>query len=287
MYDSLGDRQKDYEKASDYTLIRRTPIICRVDGRSFHRVCRKLNKPYEPLLLEAMAKTMFYVVGEMAGAVFAYQQSDEITFVLRNDQSLDSEPWYGNRIQKISSVAASLATLGFNKAILNSDNKLNLVGDAIFDARVFALPSIGEVVNNLIWRQQDCTRNAVSGASQAVLGKKFGKKVALKMLHGQSTKDKLELMRTECGIDFSQEFPTAYRMGVGAYKVPMIIPSKDGTNSTRKKWTIDWDLPDFVTERDFIYNLIFSGHDVFRENSLTTLTLQQQNKVEEVTKSLS
>lgn len=283
MYDTLGDRQKDYEKAYDYTLIRRTPIICRVDGRSFHRVCRKLTKPYEPLLLEAMAKTMFYVVSEMAGAVFAYQQSDEITFVLRNDQSLDSEPWYGNRIQKISSIAASLATLGFNKAISDSEKKLNLVGDAVFDARVFAIPTIGEVVNNLIWRQQDCTRNATSGAAQAVLGRKFGKKIALKMLHGQSTKDKLELMRVECGIDFQQEFPAAYRMGVGVYKVPMIVPSKDGTSSTRKKWTIDWELPDFITERDFIYNLIFSGHDVFRENSLIT-TLQQQNQVKEVTK---
>lgn len=276
MYDTLGDRQKDYEKAFDYTLIRRTPIIVRVDGRSFHRVCRKLKKPYEPLLLEAMADTMFYVVSEMAGAVFAYQQSDEITFVLRNDQSLDSEPWYGNRIQKISSISSSLATLGFNKAVTKLDKKLDLVGDAVFDARVFAMPTIGEVVNNLIWRQQDCTRNAISGAAQAILGKKFGKKTGLKMLHGQSAKDKVELMKTECGIDFEQEFPASYRMGVGAYKVPIIIPSRDGGDSTRKKWTIDWELPNFVTERDFIHNLIFSGHDVFREDSIATLKRQDR-----------
>jgi len=134
MYDTLGDRQKDYEKAFDYSLIRRTPIIVRVDGRSFHKVCRKLAKPYEPLMLEAMVNTMFYVVSEMAGAVFAYQQSDEITFVLRNDQSLDSEPWYDNRVQKIVSIVSSLATLGFNKTINNIDKKLDLTGDAIFDA---------------------------------------------------------------------------------------------------------------------------------------------------------
>lgn len=271
MYDSLGDRQKDYEKAFDYTLIRRTPVIVRVDGRSFHRVCRKLQKPYEPLLLEAMAQTMFYVVSEMAGAVFAYQQSDEITFVLRNDQSLDSEPWYGNRIQKIASVAAGLATLGFNKSIDKLERKLDLVGDALFDARVFGMPTIGEVVNNLIWRQQDCTRNAVSGAAQAVLGRQFGKKTALKMLLGQSTKDKIDLMKKECGIDFDEEFPNAFRMGVGAYKIPIIIPTNAGEDSTRKKWTIDWELPNFVIERDFIHNLIFNGQDVFRANSLITL----------------
>lgn len=271
MYDTLGDRQKDYEKAFDYTLIRRTPIIVRVDGRSFHRVCRKLKKPYEPLLLESMVDTMFYVVSEMAGAVFAYQQSDEITFVLRNDQTLDSEPWYANRVQKIASVAASLATFGFNKAISKHSNSLDLVGDAIFDARVFAMPTIAEVVNNLIWRQQDCTRNAISGAAQTILSKKFGKKIGLKMLHNQSTKNKIDLMKTECNIDFEEEFPSSYRIGVGAYKSPIFVSSKDGQDSIRKKWKIDWDLPNFVSERDFIYNLIFSGHDVFREDSIATL----------------
>ena len=272
MYDSLGDRQKDYEAAYDSKIIRRTPVMVRVDGRSFHRVCKKLKKPYEPLLLEAMAHTMFFVVSEMAGAVFAYQQSDEITFVLRNDQSLDSEAWYGNRIQKIASITGSLATLGFNNAIRELGTKLDLSGDALFDARVWGMPTISEVVNNLIWRQQDCTRNSISGAAQAVVGKKFGKKTALKMLHGLSSKDKIEMMLNDCGIVFEEEFPSAFRMGVGAYKIPMIIPTKDGENSTRKKWTIDWDLPNFVTERDFVYNLIFSGCDVFRADSLAQLT---------------
>ena len=274
MFDSLGDRQKAYEAAYDSEVIRRIPVMVRVDGRSFHRVCKKLQKPYEPLLLEAMAHTMFYVVSEMAGAVFAYQQSDEITFVLRNDQSLDSEPWYGNRIQKICSIAGSLATLGFAKSLSEMGTKLDLCGDALFDARVWGMPNVSEVVNNLVWRQQDCTRNAISGAAQAILGRKFGKKTGLKMLHGRSSKEKIELMLTECGIVFEEEFPSAFRMGVGAYKVPMIFHSKTGEDSTRKKWTIDWDLPNFITERDFIYNLIFSGHDVFRADSLSTLTVE-------------
>jgi tRNA(His) guanylyltransferase len=273
MYDSLGDRQKGYESAYDYELIRRIPLIVRVDGRSFHRVCKKLKKPYEPLLLEAMAQTMFFVVSEMAGAVFAYQQSDEITFVLRNDQSLDSEPWYGNRLQKICSITSSLATLGFNKSVAKLDTKLDLLGDALFDARVFGMPTVSEVVNNLVWRQQDCARNAVSGAAQAVLGKKFGKKTALKMLHGQTTSQKKDLLLSECGIDFDEEYPTSFRMGVAAYKVPMLMPNGSDTNhETRKKWTLDWEIPNFVTERDFIYNIIFSGHDVIREGSFATLS---------------
>lgn len=273
MYDTLAERMKQYEKTFDNTIIRRSPVMVRVDGRSFSRVTKRLQKPYEPLFLEAMAETMFYVVSEMTGAVFAYQQSDEITFVLRNDQSIDSEPWYANRVQKMASLTASLATLGFNKAINKQDKKLDLAGDAVFDARVWGMPTLGEVVNNLIWRQQDCARNSISGAAQATLGKKFGKKTAIKMVHGQNARKKVELMKTECGIDFVEEYPSSYRIGVGAYKVPIVVTLPNGETSTRKKWTIDWDLPTFLEDRDFIYNLIYNGADVFRANSLVNLTI--------------
>src|SRR3954468_4164279 len=101
MFDSLGARQKDYEKPYDYMLPRRLPVIIRVNGRNFHRVTRKLDQPFCPKLLDFMGSTMLYSIMEMQGAVIGYQQSDEITFVLRNDQTLDSEPWYQNRLQKI------------------------------------------------------------------------------------------------------------------------------------------------------------------------------------------
>lgn len=271
MYDSLAARQKDYEAAYDYKLIRRTPLIIRVDGRGFSNVTRKLKKPYDPLMLEAMAETMFYVASEMSGAVFGYQQSDEITFVLKNDQSLDAEPWYGNSVQKLASITASLATKGLEKALAKQKEKLPLCGDALFDARVFALPTISEVVNNLIWRQQDCSNNAVSLASQVLLGKKIGKKTAMKLLHGKTLKNKIELLKEECLIDFDQEFPTSFKSGVGAYKIPLIIPSGTNKSTTRKRWIIDWDLPSFIEERDFIYNIITTGQDVFRETSLSEI----------------
>lgn len=271
MYDSLGSRQKDYEKVYDAKMMRRVPVVCRIDGIGFSRLCRKIKKPYSPIFLETMAKTMFGVVQNIPGAVFAYQQSDEITFIIKNDQTLDSTPWYDNRVQKIATTVAAKATRIFNQNLSRLEETLDLIGDAEFEGRAFTVPTISEAVNNLIWRQQDCTRNAISGAAQALLGRKFGKKTGLKMLAEQSAKDKLELMKDECGIDLEQEYPASYRMGVAAYKIPIIITSNDGGSSTRKKWIINWNLPNFVTERDFIYNLIFSGADIFREESLDTL----------------
>lgn len=265
----ISDRMKSYEANYDSSIMRRIPLIIRCDGRGFSRVCRKLKKPYEPLLLEAMVNTMLSVIGEMSGSVFGYAQSDEITFVLRNDQSLDSESWYKNRVQKITSITSGLTTLAFNKEIVKMN--ISLTGDAIFDARVFGMPTISEVVNNLIWRQMDCQRSAISGATQVILGKKFGKKTVLKMIHGKNSKDKLYLLKEECGIDFKEEFPSSFRLGVGVYKVPVVLSTKDGNSETRKKWRINWELPEFIQNRDFIYNIISSGSDVFRaENIIPT-----------------
>jgi tRNA(His) 5'-end guanylyltransferase len=215
-------------------------------------------------MTEVMAHTMLSVISEIDGGVFGYQQSDEITFVIRNDQSLTSEPWYGNRIQKISSVTASMTTLFFQQHLSKLETELNLSGNAFFDARVFAVPNIGEAANVLLWRQKDCIRNAVTGAAQAVLTKKLGKKTALQILHGKKTKEKINLMLTETGIDFDLEYPSSFRLGVCAYKVPSVIKDKEENETLRKKWTIDWEFGDMISKKDVITNILSTGHDVFR-----------------------
>lgn len=279
MSDSLGDRQKQYESNYDYSILRRAPIIIRADGRSFHRVTRKLPKPYCPALLDVMSNTMLYAITEMQGAVFGYQQSDEITYVLRNDQSLEAEPWFQNRIQKIVSVSSSLTTLGFNKCLQTLPEKLDIVGDAIFDARVFALPYLSEVANNLIWRQQDCIKNAISSAAQAELSTKFGKKTALKLLDGKISSEKKEMLLHHCGIDFDEYYPASFRKGVAVYKVPTIVPTKDGGIS-KNKWIINADIPDFVEERDFLLSILLNGKDVFRTPNALKFEDKEENKID-------
>lgn len=271
MVDSLGTRQKQYESNYDYSITRRMPIIIRVDGRSFSRVTRKLQKPYCSEFLNVMANAMLYAITEMQGAVFGYQQSDEITYVLRNDQSLEAEPWYQNRIQKMVSIAASLTTLGFNKCLQTTASKLEVVGDAIFDARVFAMPYISEVANNLIWRQQDCQKNAISGAVQTELANKFGKRTALKLLDKKISSEKKELLLHHCGIDFDDYYPSSFRRGVAVYKVPTIVSFNKEGEVSRNKWTLNWEIPDFVEERDFLLSILINCKDIFRVPSVLTL----------------
>lgn len=262
-YYSLGDRQKGYELASDFCLMRRVPVIIRVDGRSFSKATRRLTRPYCPRMIELMSTTMLLAAKQIDGATFAYQQSDEITFVLRNDQSLDTIPWFGNRVQKIASITAGLCTYIFNEELWTMDDPPELMGPTLFDARAFTVPSAGEAINNLVFRQQDCSRNALTAAAYAALGKKFGKKTAYRMLHGKGHEERAGLLLDECGIDFERDYPVAFKHGVAAYRTPHLVDTEQG-KVTRHKWIVDLDFPKITENRDFVEGIIDTGSDVLR-----------------------
>lgn len=155
----LAKRMKTYEAVSKTTLVRRMPVIVRIDGKSFHTFTRGFEKPFDEVLMTAMKKTMKYLCREIQGCVLGYTQSDEITLVLIDYKKLDSSAWFDNEVQKICSVAASMATMAFNKYFLDgvadfsghSDSSVRffdlfsayrkaVAKGAMFDARCFNVP---------------------------------------------------------------------------------------------------------------------------------------------------
>jgi len=79
---SIGDRMKtNYENISRYYLVRRMPVIIRIDGRAFHTLTRGLKKPFDNILIGAMQETMKYLCENIQGCVFGYTQSDEISLL--------------------------------------------------------------------------------------------------------------------------------------------------------------------------------------------------------------
>ena len=179
MQDDLGDRMKrDYENRTRFYLPRRTYTVLRVDGRNFHSYTRGLARPFDFALMEDMDKTAIALCANCAGSAFAYIQSDEISVLLTDFASPGTEAWFDGNIQKISSIAAGIATAAFSRArwqrrlqeaggTLDSA-ALKAMRDASFDARVFTIPDPVEVGNYFIWRQQDATRNSVSMAAHAL-----------------------------------------------------------------------------------------------------------------------
>lgn len=162
--DSLGDRMKhQYENRCRHMLPRRTYTIIRIDGKAFHTYTRGLQRPFDTVLMDDLAATAQYLCENIQGTALAYTQSDEISLLLTDFDTIHTEAWFDGNLQKIVSVSASLATARFNELRHGGGGRL-----ALFDARVFPIPDPVEVCNYFVWRQQDAVRNSISMAAQAL-----------------------------------------------------------------------------------------------------------------------
>lgn len=167
--DPMGDRFKRMELVTQGWLQRRTPVICRIDGKSFHSWTSKLSKPYDEGLMGIMSETLQYLCNSVQNCVFGYTQSDEISLLLIDYEKFETEQWFGGNIQKIASVTSSLTTGYFNGEIKKHIKELMPI--AFFDARVFNVPK--EDVNNyFLWRQRDATRNSIQSFGQHYISHK-------------------------------------------------------------------------------------------------------------------
>jgi len=177
MKDVLGDRMKSfYEDRTRISLQRRTYTIIRIDGKAFHTYTKGLKRPFDVGLIADMDATAAYLCKNIMGAKLAYVQSDEISVLLTDFDDLGTQAWFDNNLQKMASIAASMATSEFNRLRLKRDlSILEDVGQfkmAMFDARVFQIPTLTEVMNYFIWRQQDATRNSISSVAQSLYSHK-------------------------------------------------------------------------------------------------------------------
>lgn len=163
--DDLGDRMKSYEAAeSSRHLMPLLPICVRIDGRSFSRWTRDLNRPYDEGLVQCMIETTRFLVEE-SNAAIGYTQSDEISLVLLQT-SFHSQPFFNGKVQKLASVLASAATAKFQEQVaIHLPQKVGQL--AMFDCRVWNVPSLEEAANALLWRELDATRNSIQSAAHA------------------------------------------------------------------------------------------------------------------------
>lgn len=159
--DSLGDRIKRYERASQHVLVPRSPLVIRVDGKAFHTWTRSLDRPFDASFIIAMTEAAQRTAKEMAGFKVGYVQSDEATFLLTDFDSYETQGWFGYELSKVVSVSASLFTAYFNHLIRNPQGEL-----ALFDSRAFTVP-LHDAPNALLWRQRDWERNSVGMLARA------------------------------------------------------------------------------------------------------------------------
>ena len=260
MRDDLGDRMKqNYEHRTRFYLPRRTYTIIRVDGKAFHSYTRGLQRPYDLDLMADMDHTAQTLCEQIAGARLAFVQSDEISLLVTDFESIQTEAWFDGNLQKMVSLSASIATAAFNRArLIRAYNEGNgeLPGDlpqAHFDSRVFTIPDPMEVENYFIWRQQDASRNSVSMAAHAYLSHS--------RLQGVGNSEMQELLFQEHGINWN-DYPAGFKRGravVRAEVVKDVVYTDKRTgeerrieNVTRHLWQVVTELPVFTQDRDWL-----------------------------------
>ena len=276
VHDDLGTRMKTYyEQIPKTKLMRRMPVIIRIDGKAFHTFTRGFQKPFDEVLIKSMQETTKYLCENIQGCVLGYTQSDEITLVLVDYQKLETAAWFDYEVQKMCSIAASMATMAFNKAFSKNIDELHSeyfngktifdeeyfstllsaeAKGAMFDARCFNIPK-EEVANLIYWRQDDASRNSIQMVGQA--------NFSHNELQNKSNSQIQDMLMLEKGINWN-DFPTYQKRGsccIKEFYQDENVDIKDGP-CIRSRWIIDKEIPIFKGEdRNYIERFIYVGED--------------------------
>lgn len=242
--DSFASRMKGYEEAASQTLVRRMPVIIRVDGKNFSKLTRRwCTKPFDRDFMHCMEAAALHLCKDAQNVRMAYFQSDEISILMTDYKTLNTDPWFDNKVQKIASVAAGLATGAFMDAFrfrfMMKEDTCDVPVGVIpsFDARCFNLPR-EEVANYFVWRQRDAERNSVSMAAY--------ENFPHKELEGVNREQKMDMLMLRKGINWN-DYDTVFKRGACIIKV-----QEPHEGVMRSRWSTDWEIPIFARERDYV-----------------------------------
>lgn len=292
----LANRMKDYEKRNRYYLQRRMPVIIRLDMRAGHTFTKGFKRPFDEVFMKSMQETAKYLCENIQNTKIAYTQSDEITLVLVDYDKLNTEPFFEYRVDKLCSIAASMATMAFNKffeinansfiqrttsytwkhksvpldddeavkKLIDESKKevklLSTYENAIEKGAMFDARVFNipkeEVTNCIYWRQLDASRNSVQMVGQA--------NFSHKELQNKSCSNIQDMLMEQKGINWN-DFPTYQKRGTCVIKeeylpyepAPGYENCEINAMDYRTRWIIDKEIPIFKNEgREYIEKLI-------------------------------
>lgn len=212
--DLFGQRMKSFEKGEVLSstnqdefraLNPNKPIIARLDGNRFGKFTEDLNYPYDDRFSTVMQRTTYHLLESYGDIVAGYVQSDEITLLFKTLKTEEGQSFIFNaRIQKLASILAANASVFFNSELLHYLPE-KVKERPVFDCRVWNVPTTEEAINSLLWRIQDCEKNAVQMAARSM----FSHKETM-----DKTPEQLkEKMLTEKNVNYKQTYPFPFMHG--------------------------------------------------------------------------
>lgn len=261
-FENLEEKCKYYRSLTDYKLLPNTYVLVMIDGRSFSAKIKKQFKlPYDNDFINMMNETAKYVCENVQGCKFAYTQSDEITFVLTDFDDLNTDSFFGYRLEKVISIIASLATSKFNQLmslyliqqhLFGNDNYhidditkiISTMKLSEFDAKAWPVPSWNDMFAYLLWRQNDCIKNSKQQAARA--------KLSHTECLNQPADVQINILNEKYGIVW-EEYDDGKKYGRFIYKETVEMLSEKYGNFERDKFVVHnaWILNSEEGKRQF------------------------------------
>ena len=218
-----------------------SPVIIRIDGRSFHSLTDSLVRPFDEHFAMVMAEVGRDLIERSGlGPRFAYTFSDELSLYF------DELPFDG-RIEKLNSVVASYAASAYTLRFPSSE-------PISFDSRIIPITS-DTLCPYLLWRQQEAWRNHNNAYSQHVMRENgLSPSEVSSHLHEKSTTDLHEICFAH-GINLAHT-PAWQRRGILIYKTIIEKEAYDPRTGVRgvtyrKRVIIDRNIPLFSTPEGY------------------------------------
>lgn len=201
--DDFGDRMKMYENIETHKrFIPGLPIYARLDGKSFSKFTKGMNRPFDENMHKCMVEVTKYLVKEY-NCNIGFIESDEISLCWY-EEDVNSSIIFDYKIQKLLSTLAGTCSSKFMLEAMKyfPDKCERLIPR--FDCRIFQLPTLMECANQFVWRNQDATKNAISQAASCYYSHKE--------LMNKTGSEKQEMLFQK-GINFN-DYPEWFKRGV-------------------------------------------------------------------------
>lgn len=248
IFKSLKEKYNYYRNLTDYRLLPNGYIMVMLDGRSFSKkIKNNFKRPFDETFINLMNETAKYVCEKVSGCKLAYVQSDEINLILYDD--FEKDPFFGNRLCKLQSIIASIATSKFNQLAFievlkdnncHKDDVINMIANSSlyeFDCKVWNVPNVNDAFASILYRQNDCIRNSKEAVAQNYFSHKT--------LHGNKTEEQIELVKEYFGVNWYNDFTRGEQYGrvIIRRKIKYSPSGENLSTYERDEWNILEALP--------------------------------------------
>ena len=269
IFKTLKEKAEYYRSLTDYRLLPNGYILVMIDGKNFSKLIKnKFEKPFSETFITIMNQTAEHVSKELQGCVGAYVQSDEISFLIKDDSGT-CLPFDG-RLCKFLSIIPSIASSFFTKKIIEKNQldlftalstcetnneiekickNVNDIPDYCFDCKAWNVPN-DDVISWFLYRQIDCVRNSKQQFCQTYLPHKRLVKL--------NCDEQVKLCKEETAHDWN-EISDDKKYGRFFYKDIKSLENEKGETYYRRVWnicSIDLTNPD---NREYLKNKWFNN----------------------------